>query len=99
MALVVDSGCGGALYMADMARRMILSGTMRTVAVVASTLTSPMLDRETFTSELPNQPGRKRINAFLSMYLFGDGAGALVLRGDEGGDLGVIASSSGTGAG
>jgi len=93
LALVVDSGCGGALYVADIARKMILSGSARTVAICASTLASPYLDREVFTSEMP---GRKGINAFLSIYLFGDGAGAIVLRGDTAEDVGILASSSGT---
>ncbi len=92
-AIHVDSGCGGAVYMADMARKVILSGQARTVAVVASTFASAYLNREVFTSEMP---GNRRINAFLSMYMFGDGAGAIVLRGDEGSELGVAASTAGT---
>lgn len=92
-ALVFDSGCGGAVYVADIARQMILSGAARTVAICASTLASPYLDREVFTSEMP---GRRGINAFLSIYLFGDGAGALLLRGDTAADVGILASSSGT---
>ena len=93
LAMVVDSGCGGALYVADMARQMILSGSARTVAICASTLASPYLDREVFTSEMP---GRKGINAFLSIYLFGDGAGAILLHGDTAADAGIVASSAGT---
>jgi len=93
LAIVVDSGCGGAVYLADMARRMILSGTARTVAICASTLASPYLDREIFTSEMP---GRKGINAFLSFYLFGDGAGAILLRGDAAEGVGILASTTGT---
>jgi 3-oxoacyl-[acyl-carrier-protein] synthase-3 len=93
LAMVVDSGCGGALYVAGMARQMILSGSARTVAICASTLASPYLDREVFTSEMP---GRKGINAFLSIYLFGDGAGAILLRGDTAADAGIVASSAGT---
>jgi 3-oxoacyl-[acyl-carrier-protein] synthase III len=93
LAMVVDSGCGGALYVADMARRMILSGSARTVAICASTLASPYLDREVFTSEMP---GRKGIHAFLSIYLFGDGAGAILLRSDGGSEAGIVASSAGT---
>ena len=60
-ALVIDSGCGGAMYTIDTARKMIEGGTLRTIAVVASNFTSAFVDR-------------------LSMYLFGDGAGAVVLR-------------------
>jgi 3-oxoacyl-[acyl-carrier-protein] synthase III len=92
-AVVIDSGCGGAVYVADMARKLILSGHSRTIAVVASTFASAYLDREIFTSEMP---GNRRVNAFLSMYMFGDAAGAVVLRGDEGTKLGVLASTSGT---
>jgi 3-oxoacyl-(acyl-carrier-protein) synthase III len=92
-ALLVDSGCGGAVYMIDMARKLILSQQARTIAVVASTLASPFLHRETFTSPMPGNP---KINAYLSFYMFGDGAGALILRGDEGSKLGVQASTSAT---
>jgi 3-oxoacyl-[acyl-carrier-protein] synthase-3 len=93
IALVVDSGCGGAVYVADVARKMILSGAARTVAICASTLASPYLDRDIFTSEMP---GRKGVNAFLSIYLFGDGAGAILLRGDEAPGVGILASTAGT---
>jgi len=92
-AVVIDSGCGGAVYVADIARKLILSGHANTIAIVASTFTSAYLDREVFTSPLPGNP---RVNAFLSMYLFGDAAGALILRGDEGTELGVVASAAGT---
>jgi 3-oxoacyl-(acyl-carrier-protein) synthase III len=92
-AMVIDSGCGGAVYVADFARKIILSGGARTIAVVASTFASAYLDREVFTSQMP---GNRRISAFLSMYMFGDGAGAIVLRGDEGSRLGVVASNAGT---
>lgn len=92
-ALVVDSGCGGALYVIDMARRMILSDTARTIAVVASTFASAYLDREVFTCAMPEN---QRINAFLSMYMFGDGAGAVILRGDDQPGRGILASTAGT---
>jgi 3-oxoacyl-[acyl-carrier-protein] synthase III len=92
-ALLVDSGCGGAVYMIDMARKLILSDQARTIAIVASTLASPFLHRETFTSPMPGNP---KINAYLSFYMFGDGAGALILRGDEGTKLGIQASTSAT---
>jgi 3-oxoacyl-[acyl-carrier-protein] synthase III len=92
-AVVIDSGCGGAVYVADLARKLILSGHSRTIAVVASMMPSAYLDREVFTSSMP---GNRRVNAFLSMYMFGDGAGAVVMRGDEGSKLGVLASTAGT---
>ncbi|HET9552197.1 MAG TPA: 3-oxoacyl-ACP synthase III family protein [Anaeromyxobacteraceae bacterium] len=92
-AVVVDSGCGGALYVVDMVRRMILSGTARTIAVVATTFASAFLDREVFTCAMPEN---KRINGYLTMYMFGDGAGAMILRGDEQPDVGILASTAGT---
>ncbi len=96
MALVVDSGCGGALYMVDMAYRMIRAGSLRTVAVLASTLVSAIVDRDVFACELAGRSSGKRINGYLTMYMFGDGAGALILRGDEGGRSGILASAAGT---
>ncbi|HUL59851.1 MAG TPA: 3-oxoacyl-[acyl-carrier-protein] synthase III C-terminal domain-containing protein [Anaeromyxobacteraceae bacterium] len=91
-AVLVDSGCGGAVYIADLARKLLLSGQARTVAIVASLCASPYLNREIFTSKMPGNP---KVNAFLSMYMFGDGAGALILRADEGAP-GVVASMTGT---
>lgn len=92
-ALLVDSGCGGAVYMIDMAQKLILSGQAKTIAVVASTLASPFMHRETFTSPMPGNP---KINAYLSFYMFGDGAGAVILRGDAGSKVGMQASTSAT---
>jgi 3-oxoacyl-[acyl-carrier-protein] synthase-3 len=80
-AFVIDSGCGGALYTIDTARKMIEGGTYRTIAVVASNFTSAFVDREVFTSDV--MVDGRPLNACLSMYLFGDGAGAVVLRGER----------------
>ncbi len=96
IALVVDSGCGGALYVVDMLYRMMRSGSLRTAAVLASTLVSAIVDREVFANELSGRRGGKRINGYLTMYMFGDGAGALVLRSEEGGRSGIVASAAGT---
>ena len=98
-ATVVDSGCGGALYTMDHARRMLEHGAYRTVAIVAPTLASAYLDRDVYTSSLPI--GGRLLDAALTMYLFGDGAGAIVLRaeprsGDDESRLGILASASGT---
>ncbi len=90
-AVVIDSGCGGAVYVADLACKLILSGLDRTIAVVAASFPSAYVNREVFTSPLPENP---RLNAFLTMYIFGDAAAALVLRGDEGTTLGVVASAA-----
>lgn len=94
-ALHVDSGCGGALYMIDHARKMIESGASDCIVVVASNLTSAYLDREVFTSSLRLAPGQKPLSAYLTMYLFGDGAGAVVLRKGDSDDRGFLASYSG----
>ena len=101
-ALVVDDGCGGTPYVMDLAYRMIQGGGFRNIAIVGSAFTSPLVNREVYTSEVAPAPGRKPLNAYLSMYVFGDGAGAIVLRGDahakdDGDDgSGVLASMSGS---
>jgi 3-oxoacyl-[acyl-carrier-protein] synthase-3 len=95
-ALVVDDGCGGTPYIIELARKMIAGGQFRTVAVVASSFTSAHLDRDVYTAELVLDGGKK-INAFLSMYVFGDGAGAVILRaGEAGSDAGILRSVAGT---
>lgn len=96
-ALTIDDGCGGTPYMMDMAYRMIRTGAVNTVAVIGSTCTSPYLDRSVWTSELDRGEGGRPLNAALSMYVFGDGAGAVVLRGDAAGGTedGILASMSG----
>jgi 3-oxoacyl-[acyl-carrier-protein] synthase III len=80
-AFVIDSGCGGALYTIDTARKMIEGGSYGTIAVVASNFASAYVDREVFTSGF--MVDGRELNACLSMYLFGDGAGAVVLRGER----------------
>jgi 3-oxoacyl-[acyl-carrier-protein] synthase III len=96
-ALVIDDGCGGTPYMIDMAYRMIRSGAIRSAAIIGSTCTSPYLNRATWTGEITPAPGRSPLNAALSMYVFGDGAGAVVLRADAAveGAPGIVASMSG----
>jgi len=96
--LVLDDGCGGTPYVIDLARKMIEGGTFRTIAVVASALTSPLLNREVYTDELVPAPGRKPLSALLTMYVFGDGASAVILRGEEAeGPSGILRSISGNG--
>lgn len=95
-ALVIDDGCGGTPYVIDLARRMLEGGTFKTIAVVASSFTSPYLNREVFTSELELASGKK-LSGILSMYVFGDGASAVVLRAAEadGSPSGLVASLAG----
>jgi 3-oxoacyl-[acyl-carrier-protein] synthase III len=94
-ALTVDDGCGGTPYVIDMAYRMIRSGAVRTVAVVGSACTSALLDRDVWTGNVQPSGTGKPLSAALGMYVFGDGAGAVVLRGDFGTDDGILASMSG----
>ncbi|MBI3182650.1 MAG: 3-ketoacyl-ACP synthase [Myxococcales bacterium] len=98
-ALVVDDGCGGTPYILDMVQRMISRGAYGTVAVIGSSFASPYVNREVFTQELFPAPGKKPLNAYLSMYVFGDGAGAVVLRGEEEGGQGILSSMSGNASG
>ena len=98
-AMVFDSGCGGTLYTIDMARKMIEGGTFRTIAVVASNFTSAHINRKVYSAEQTLGNGKKSAGAFLSMYVFGDGAGALILRGEEKGardEPGLVRSMAGT---
>jgi 3-oxoacyl-[acyl-carrier-protein] synthase III len=94
-ALVLDDGCAGTPYMMDMAQRMIAAGAYKTVAIIGSAFTSPLTNREVFTSELQLAPGKRPVNAYLSMYVFGDGAGAVVLQGGGSKDEGILHSLSG----
>lgn len=94
-ALVVDDGCGGTPYIIDMVSKMMQGGCFKTVAVVASSLLSPQLNREVYTDEVVPAPGRKALNAYLSAYVFGDGAGAVVLRADGEEGTGILSSLAG----
>ncbi|WP_353619957.1 3-oxoacyl-[acyl-carrier-protein] synthase III C-terminal domain-containing protein [Comamonas sp. JC664] len=97
-ALVLDDGCGGTPYVLDLVKKMMAGGRFNTVAVVASAFTSPLVNREVYTDELPPGPGRaKSLQGYLSMYVFGDGAGAVVLQTKPGdaGTQGILASFSG----
>jgi len=93
MAFVINDGCGGTPYVLDLVQKLVATGAMGTVAVVASNFASAYVDRRVYTGEMELEPG-KRLSGYLSMYVFGDGAGAVVLRGDQGGG-GVVGSCSG----
>ena len=94
-ALTIDDGCGGTPYIMDMAYRMIRSGAMGTVAVIGSACTSPLVDREVWSGEVTTGPGRKPLNAAFGMYVFGDAAGAVILKGEMGSKCGIVSSISG----
>lgn len=79
-ALVHDDGCGGALFHLELARELLCSGQRKTIAIVGVNAFSPHLDRKVYTNKLLH--AGKELGAFLSFYLFGDGAGAIILRAD-----------------
>ena len=93
--LLIDDGCGGTPYVMDMVYRMIRGGAIRTAAVIGSAFTSALVDREVWSGDVEPAPGRKRLPAAFGAYVFGDGAGAVILQGDAGTDAGILASFSG----
>mgnify|MGYP001419396913 CR=1 FL=1 len=92
---VVDSGCGGSLYMLDFLARTLDADGARTAAIVGTNFTSPMIDRVVYAGDGPVGDDGKRISPYLTPYVFGDGAGAIVVRRDPGHSLGVRASIAG----
>jgi 3-oxoacyl-[acyl-carrier-protein] synthase III len=92
---VVDSGCGGSLYILDMVARMLEAGSARTAAIVGTNFTSPMIHRSVYGLDGTVGEDGKVTSSFLSAYVFGDGAGAIVLRADRGSQLGIRASIAG----
>jgi 3-oxoacyl-[acyl-carrier-protein] synthase III len=81
-ALVHDDGCGGAMFHLAMAHEMLLAGQRKVIAVVGVNAFSPHLDREVYSRKISHNG--KELGCFLSFYLFGDGAGAIILRSDQG---------------
>ncbi len=95
MAMVINDGCGGTPYVLDLVNKLVSSGAMGTVAVVAANFASAFIDRRVYSDELEHD-GDKKLSGFLSMYVFGDGAGAMVVRGEPG-TGGILESMSGNG--
>jgi 3-oxoacyl-[acyl-carrier-protein] synthase III len=93
MAMMINDGCGGTPYVLDLVNKIVRSGAMGTVCVVASNFASAFIDRRVYTAQLEVEKG-KPIAGYLSMYVFGDGAGAIILRADTGSG-GILESSSG----
>lgn len=63
---------------------MMSNGPVRTAAVVGTHLTSRLVDRDVYTKEGIVGEDGERVQPYLSTYLFGDGAGAIVLRRERG---------------
>ena len=90
-ALMHDDGCGGAMFHLAMARETLLSGQRKAIAVVGVNAFSAHMDREAYAGTLRHNGGE--LGSFLSWYLFGDGAGAVILRAGAGtGPSGIVAS-------
>jgi len=93
---VFDSGCGGSLYALDLVVRMLESGAIRTAAVIGTNLCSALIEREAYVLDAGTVgPDGESTRPYLSTYVFGDGASALLLRRDSGA-CGVRASLSGS---
>jgi len=88
------SGCAGAVQALDLARLYIEAGVYRNALVIGSEATSPLLVPR-FAGK---DPERIRMRDRISIYSFGDGAGAVLLRaGEEAGILGAAAACLGGG--
>ena len=72
----VRSGCAGAMQALDIARSQLAEGSHRTAVVIGSEVISPVLAQ----IYLGRDPEEVRLRDRISIYNFGDGAGALVLR-------------------
>ncbi len=76
----VRAGCVGAVQALDLARRYLSEGTCRRALVIGSESISPVL----VPMYLGEDPQRVRMRDRLSLYTFGDGAGAVVLESVDG---------------
>lgn len=94
-AMLIDDGCGGTPYVMDMVHKMIRSGAIHTAAIIGSAFTSSLVDREVWSGDVDSGPGRKRLPAAFGAYVFGDGAGAVILRGDGRPGEGIVSSMAG----
>ncbi len=74
------SGCAGAVEALDVARMYLERGQYRTAVVIGSEAISPLIV-PIFRGQ---DPKRVRMREKLGIYSFGDGAGAMVLRADDG---------------
>ncbi|MDO8592996.1 MAG: beta-ketoacyl-ACP synthase 3 [bacterium] len=70
-ALTIPAGCGGLVYALKVVEGMIKGGSVNKVLIVASNSVSSYIDFD--------QKERDSLNA----YIFGDGAGAVVMQGED----------------
>lgn len=87
-AIEIRSGCAGAVEALDLARLYLQQGIHRTALVIGSEAISPLL----VPIFLGKDPNSVRMRDKLSLYNFGDGAGAMLLRAADDGP-GIIGSA------
>ncbi|WP_233434694.1 3-oxoacyl-ACP synthase III family protein [Nocardia yamanashiensis] len=75
-AIEFRAGCVGAVQGIDYARRLLADGTYRTAVVIGAESISPLF-APLFVGQ---DPAALRLRDLLTIYTFGDGAGAQVLR-------------------
>jgi 3-oxoacyl-[acyl-carrier-protein] synthase III len=85
----IRSGCAGAVEALDLARMYLERGQYSTAVVIGSEAISPLI----VPIWLDQDPKRVRMRDRLGIYSFGDGAGAMVLRADDGEGSGVLGSA------
>lgn len=88
-AIDIRSGCAGSVEALDLARLYIERGDFDTALVIGSETISPL----TVPVFLGKDPEKVRMRDRLGIYNFGDGAGAMVLRGDEREGIGILGSA------
>jgi 3-oxoacyl-[acyl-carrier-protein] synthase-3 len=81
-AIEIRGACAGWVQALDLARRQLADGTARTALVVGSDVASPLLA----PLFLGKDPARVRMRDRLTLYTFGDGAGAVVMRAEPAGE-------------
>ena len=86
----IRSGCAGAVEALDVARMHLERGDYDTAVVVGSEAISPLC----VPVYLAGGPNKVRMRDKLGIYSFGDGAGAMVLRAEEGDEGGIMGASA-----
>jgi 3-oxoacyl-[acyl-carrier-protein] synthase-3 len=87
----IRSGCAGAIEALDFARMHLERGDYENAVVVGSEAISPLC----VPVFLAGGPNKVRMRDRLGIYSFGDGAGAMVLRADDGDDgMGIFGASA-----
>ena len=83
------SGGAGAVQALDVARMYLERGTYNTALIIGSETISPVL----VPVYLGKSPDAVRMRERMPLYMFGDGAGAMVVRAGEEGAPGIVGSA------